>query len=480
MLYLLSYIYLGLPLAIFFLTWLRAPYSLLLSAALIIPFYFFYKDFCKEKKESLKILPIHFVLILITLAWIFFSGSGGFSFQNGDWIKHNAIFNDLIQLDWPVTYQLPDNTTVFLNYYLGWYMIPALAGKLYGLSGAFIVQFIWTTLGVVLSLVWLSKLIKKPHRLLYVMFIFFATADSLGIILLRNVNLLNFITPLEHWSTHEYSSFTTLLYWVPGQGIGIWIVMSILINLYKEKRPQDLLIWIALLMFWSPLGVIGMSPFISYMAYRQIKGGLKVNREIYLKNMSAIIILFFFYLFFSANIFASLYSKDFRGMWRADSVITWGRFGVFLFSESLLPLLLIFLSRKYLDETLKKFFYISIPILIFIPFFKYGLLNDLVMRGSIPALFVVFLCSATLLFSNKFRAQNKLLWLALAIYLIFGAITPITEINRSIQSEKNVGIPLTLPKIGDDLTVKQYIGKEDSFVAKNILSNEREYSRVSH
>ena len=146
-----------------------------------------------------------------------------------------------------------------------------------------------------------SKLIKKPHRLLYVMFIFFATADSLGIILLRNVNLLNFITPLEHWSTHEYSSFTTLLYWVPGQGIVIWIVMSILINLYKEKRPQYLLIWIALLMFWSPLGVIGMSPFISYMAYRQIKGGLKVNREIYLKNMSAIIILFFFYLFFSAK-----------------------------------------------------------------------------------------------------------------------------------------------------------------------------------
>ena len=151
-----------------------------------------------------------------------------------------------------------------------------------------------------------------------------------------------------------------------------------------------------------------------------------------------------------------------------------------LFSESLLPLFLIYLSRKYLDETLKKFFYISIPILIFIPFFKYGLLNDLVMRGSIPALFVVFLCSATLLFSNKFRAQNKLIWLALAIYLIFGAITPITEINRSVQSEKNVGIPLTLPKIGDDLTIKQYMGKEDSFVAKNILSNERKYSRVSY
>jgi len=144
---------------------------------------------------------------------------------------------------------------------------------------------------------------------------------------------------------------------------------------------------------------------------------------------------------------------------------------VFLFSESLLPLLLIYLSRKYLDETLKKFFYISIPVLIFIPFFKYGLLNVLVMRGSIPGLFVVFLCNATLLFSKIFRSQKKILWIALVICFIFGAVTPITEINRSVQSEKNVGIPLTLPKIGDELTVKQYLGSEDSFIARYLLRN---------
>ncbi len=469
MLYLFSYLYLGIPLAIFFASWLRAPYSLLFSAALLIPLYFIYKNFREDKKITIKVLPEHFILFFITIVWVYFSGSGGLSFQNGDWIKHNAILRDLIQHGWPVTYQLSDNSTAFLNYYLGWYMVPALAGKLYGFSGALVAQFLWTLIGVFLSWTWLGKITKKPHWIIYLIFIFFATADSLGISILRNFNLLNFITPLEHWSTHEYSSFTTLLFWVPGQGIGIWIVMSILIDLYKNKHFGDTLIWVSLLMFWSPLGVIGLSPFIAYMIYRYFKTSPKLDQNFSLKNISSILILFFFYLYFSANVFGSLYSKDFRGIWMADSMVSWGRFGVFLFVESLLPLFLVFLSRKYLDKTLKKFFYISIPILIFIPFFKYGLLNDLVMRGSIPALFVIFLCSSTLLLSKKFRDKQKILWIALVIYFMLGAITPITEINRSVQSQPNVGIPLTLPKIGDDITIKQYLGNEDSFVGKRIL-----------
>ena len=470
MLAIVSYIYLALPLGIFFISWLRAPYAIILVGALIVAGILLYKDLKLRTFAFPTITFRHFLLLSLVLVWIYFSGAGEFSFQNGDWIKHNAILSDLTSSEWPIRYDLVGQENTFLNYYLGWYMVPATVGKIYqNLHMAFIAQYVWTTFGVLLSFAWLSNIIKKPHWSLYVFFILFATADSLGIILLRNTNLLNFITPLEHWSTHEYSSFTTLLFWVPGQAIGIWIVMGVLFSMYKNNRLQSFPIWIALLMFWSPFGVIGLMPFITYMVYRAYKQGDVQDKLFVYHTFSAGLLMMFFYLYFDANIFRQLHGNEFSGLWLAHSSTEWGRFGVFLLSESILPLSLIFVLRSYLDKHLRSFFYIALPVLLFLPLYKYGLLNDLVMRASIPALFIVFLCSYTLLSSKKVRAQHRFLWLALIIYFILGTITPITEINRSVQSEPNIGTSYKLLDIGDEMAIKQYLGREHSYIGKYVF-----------
>jgi len=468
MLLLLSYLYLAIPLAIFFTTWLRMPYSLLLLCAIIFPGYILSKDI-KNRRIAMRPTITGIVIAVLALMWVYYSGSGGFSFQNGDWSKHNAVLGDLIQYDWPVRYKIENIGPTYLDYYLGWYTVPAFIGKLtHSLTNAFLTQYIWTVAGILLCMRWLKTITKKSSMFLYGFFMMFATADSLGILILKNTNLLNFITPLEHWSTHEYSSFTTLLYWVPGQGIGVWIVMCALIYMLQQKHAQSFSMWFALLMFWSPLGFIGMIPFGIYLLFLQIKKGAQ-NTDFLVHFIPSLFILFFFFLYYKANIFGTLYSQNFRGIWLADSPLMWGRFAVFLFSELLLPLFLIFLLRTYLGAPLKTLFYIAAPTLIFLPFFHYGLLNDLVMRGSIPSLFVIFLCSYTLLSSKKVRTKHLYIWLTLIIYFLLGAITPITEINRSLKSGKNVGIPIHIPQVGDAFTSQQYQGFGDSFMSKEIL-----------
>lgn len=469
MLEVLTYFYLALPLGIFLSTWLRKPYAVILVGALILSYLLVFRKLPRANKQP-RINVRHIVFFFIVLVWTYYSGAGGFSFQNGDWIKHNAILSDLVLKEWPIRYSTFAEGGLFLNYYLGWYMVPAVFGKIFqSMQVAFVAQFVWTLFGVFLSLAWLHKIIKKPHWSLYLCFILFGTADSLGIFLLGNTNLLNFITPLEHWSTHEYSSFTTLLYWVPGQAIGIWITMGALTDAWKQDRLQSLPIWIALLTFWSPFGVIGTLPFVGYFIYFLYKKGKLFSRTFFIHTLSGGLILLFFYLFFHANIFTSTHGKEFSGLWKADNLTTWGRFGIFLLSEALLPISLIFLLRSYLDKHLRTLFYLSIPILVLLPFYRYGLLNDLVMRASIPALYILFICGYTLISSKKIRSQHRLLWLTLITYFVLGAITPLTEINRSLHSQPNVGTIHNLQNIGDDLAIKQYLGSNNSIVDKYML-----------
>jgi hypothetical protein len=414
------------------------------------------------KKVSFKFKPLHIFALLVALGWTYLSGAGGFAFQNGDWVKHNAMLYDLVTRDWPVTYTIND-VPAFLNYYLGLYMVPALIGKLTNMQTALNAQFVWIFCGVVLSYAWLTRIIKKPRVLVIIFFILFATADSLGLIMVRNFTLFNFITPLEHWTAtpHEYSSFSTLLFWVPGQAIGLWIVMGVLIDMYKKEKTEHFPIFASLLMFWSPLGFVGMLPFALF--------AIKKNKLLLINIACALLILLFFYFYYSANIFGTLHAKEYMGLWKADARIFWLRFAIFIFSEAFVPIALIFSLKKHLDEKLKKLFYIAAIMLLTLPFFKYGLLNDLVMRSSIPSIFIIFLCSYSLLVSKRVRQQHKFLWLGLIIYFILGSVTSVTEINRAIRSEPNYGTPTHVTEIGDPLATKQYMGFEDSFIAKKIL-----------
>ena len=126
----LSVLFMVVPLFIFVSHWITTIYAAALMVGLL---YLFLKHLSDPIQSKGIEIEWKYFLILFALAfvWVYFSGIGGFTYQNGDWKKHFALFHDLVNLDWPVVHQDPMSHTgqSFLVYYFGYYLVPALIGK---------------------------------------------------------------------------------------------------------------------------------------------------------------------------------------------------------------------------------------------------------------------------------------------------------------------------------------------------------------
>src|SRR3990170_6340473 len=147
----ITYLYLGLPVVLFFLGWLRLALGLGFTAVLGWAFWHFWKEHPTDHKTEAfsfrQILPV----ALISGAWVLFSGIGGYAFQNWDHHWRNAVFHDLIAYDWPVIYSAPETGPIkMLVYYVGYWLPAAWIGKWLGWEAANAVLYLWTWLGVAL------------------------------------------------------------------------------------------------------------------------------------------------------------------------------------------------------------------------------------------------------------------------------------------------------------------------------------------
>lgn len=84
-------------------------------------------------------------MTLIALLWTGLSGTAGIGFQNWDHEKHNAMLFDLVKDTYPVFYppqkDLNINSSSPLVFYIAYYLLPAVIGKLTSYKIANIVQF---------------------------------------------------------------------------------------------------------------------------------------------------------------------------------------------------------------------------------------------------------------------------------------------------------------------------------------------------
>ncbi|WP_027205180.1 hypothetical protein [Butyrivibrio fibrisolvens] len=74
------------------------------------------------------------------------SGIGGFVWQRTDFHARNALLHDLIDYSWPVIYESGSG----LVYYLTFFLIPALVGKVLGFKAAEVVLYIISVAGVII------------------------------------------------------------------------------------------------------------------------------------------------------------------------------------------------------------------------------------------------------------------------------------------------------------------------------------------
>jgi hypothetical protein len=459
LLYVLSALYITVPLVIFAFGWMKLPFALSIGLGFI---YLLYQISKQEKaKDSLIISWKELgVICLLVIIWTLLSGAGHRGFSDGDGYKHNAILNDLIALDWPVMYQqFKTKEFVYLCYYIAYYLPAALVGKLFGWKIANIVLFGWTLAGALLALSWFLLVFKKGNKVLISsLFVFFGGLDVLGRFIMRN-KVVNG-TDWEWWARNwQYSGNTTLLFYVPQHALVGWIAMGVLVyGLMRKKHIPFFLALISCIPLWSPFVFLGLVPFVLIYWY-QNKNSFRLGEW-----LVAAVFIAYQLLYFASNL--TFFVKETgvsAWLWQVEKLVhSWVLLRLFLFYlfEFGVFVLFIVLYKKTLKNTTKKLlFSVSVCILLLLPWYKMGLLNDFVMRVSIPALWVLSLFWIELFIQKKWDLKFKA---QLFLFFILGAIYPLILFTHGVQQFSWGPPKASLTTYEDPVFRRQYLGSDKS------------------
>lgn len=427
----LSLFYLFLPIFLFFFGWLRLPFAVLLFFLFLWLFCRISQNLCvKGRGVNFKTRPEYWItLCVVVFIWVLFSGIGGFSFQNTDFYVRNPIYRDLVNQPWPVFFDfstqreavqavLGSDTVAFVYYFCFW-LPPALLSKLFAGKELFANIFLlaWAYLGVMLVLYQIHRYLKRCSWIIPGIFIFFSGFDAVGYRIASGDFELG--THLEWWSTYfQYSSNTTVLYWVFNQAIPVWLIVTLLLNLRGNGSGAGLS---ALAFGYSPFATFGMIPLAVYSIFREKRDWKKaVTWDNALIPLTMLLVFGSFYLSNPGSL----------------SVNGW----IFEYYEvgDLLPAYVLFLVLEIgiyvliLGKCLKKYSYLWVALaeLVLIPMYKMTIANDFAMRASMPALLILSICL------TRYLLEQRGIWKrwAIGLLLVLAAVTPLSELHRSVSN----------------------------------------------
>jgi hypothetical protein len=420
-----TYLYLLIPILLFIGGWLKLVFSIPLILITLAALYLSLKDFDDyiELPINRKNLIKCGIIFVVLAAWVIFSGIGGFSYQNEDHHVRNAVLHDLITFDWPVIFTYcgsPNQSQGALIYYLAFWLPAALYGKFFGFFAANLFLYIWTLMGVVLFFYLLSRYIKKVSFFVLWTFMFWSGLDFPGHII-KWFQIPSIGKHIEWWAAiFQYSSNTTALYWVFNQAIAPWLILALTLN---NKNLKNILFIYSMCFLYAPFSCIGLAPFIAVIvlfknsfSFNNIKGCISIQNLV-----AAPLIILIALLYYMSNS-DSLGNKEFFNVFE-----NFNMYFIFIFLEVLLFLILIF--HKNIKNPI---YYVTLAILVLLPFYKAGGANDFVMRVSLPALMMLMIMVIQYL-SSKDKSNNALKFI-LIFSLLIGSITPFNEIYRSVEN----------------------------------------------
>lgn len=419
------------------------------------------------------------VFVCVITAFLLALLAGNLSFiwgiEQGDWYKHNTILNDLVNLDWPVRYDIGYS----LNYYLGIYLFPALIGKIFSsYLVAKIALGLWTVIGLAIGLLNiynLYRLGKYDNKVLIaitILLFIFSGIDVLRPILKYHALPL----PGEHieWSQTyrfylnvdrgdgtkiniatiegdplQYPSIITSLAWAPQHFMPIVLILPILI----DKKFKTALLLMGLSLIWSPFALLGIGLSALIQLITNFKRHEKYNWKSIISYLMLLAILAAPQLYF--------YSRHVDVSFPVVPIAGFENWYMFILTE-LSPLVFIFIFLfKFLEKSERISVFLLLAILFFLPMFRFGwqAVSDLILRTSTPLIFSLLLIYIQALL----RVDDKLRIFVVALLFFIGVITPFNEVYRISQGtlmvpySDNIASP-------DDINLRQqyylqYLGK---------------------
>ena len=401
-------LFLTVPLFIFFLGYLRLPVGIPLTLIFVGIVCYSVSD-CLNDPDGVKLskqdhdlkIPVSYLIgFAVTALFIsYVSGVGEYIYSFDDHEYRRAILRDLINYDWPVIFSNSTQTNPevikalgtdsgnrALLYYFIYWLPSAVAGKTFGFEIGNLVLLLWNSIGIFLTFLAVSLKIKKITAWVPFFYVFFSGLDIIP-------DFVYLFTEYNGW--HWYEGYVPVMSYVSNfrelasvnnQMVPCFLIVALLL-LSKNTRSMGLT---AGIMFcYSPWAVFGILPMVGAILF-----GKKNKAKKMLKNLqnlfsvanitSALLLLFVFGSFYLSN----SEGVDYRGFaWTFyDHPIMFIPCYIVFIAIEVLPFVVILFKR----EKNNAVFWAVLVTLMILPWYKVSDVNDLSMRGSMPALF--FLC----------------------------------------------------------------------------------------
>lgn len=419
----------------------RLHWALIFTAVIAVSLFFTVKNVKTREGErsiELKIKDI-VILSLISLVWVFFTGIGEFSWATADHVYRYAILNDLVHYKWPVIYDTSHyhsalgaagDKAVFVYYFPFW-SIPALIGKLTGLTFARILLCIQSAIGILIIIIGMFFVAGKKNYAYVVALLMFSTFDFIPFTFLDLVT--EYTKGWEDWNmwlvVHSdcFQMMNVFNQCIPG-----WIVAVLLM---QKKNTDYLGILGGLLFCYTPWAVIGMVPIV---VYKFIISDEK--KKIFTPGNIAVpaAILFFLAPYYTlghmgrSGIIFDMYNS-FGDYLKAFACFVVFEFGLWI---------LVLWPRKgsvpseKIKENKSLLIVVTIAMLLLSLYRMGGESNDLILRGSMLPMFILTLLLAEKLsVTVEMRKKKNTISLRSAGFLgmfFISALTPIMLMIASI------------------------------------------------
>ncbi|MBR1796553.1 MAG: hypothetical protein IJ757_00840 [Clostridiales bacterium] len=418
----LAIVHLYIPVILFFAGWFNIPVAII-GIALILGAVIL---FCKDNRDGDSLLKSFkstrglvwlLLSLLILLMMSILTGAGGLVTSSDDWSKHYFIIEQMGRSSWPVTIDYQGKTGV-LSYYIGSYMLPALFMKMTGSTlVSDVVLLIWVVAGLLMCALLIYSTVRnaKPYKLFIIacVIVLFCTFMLPCKILLSSLQPEDLMSGFLWFGAHAnvvYSSDVNQIRWAFAQAVPGWLCTALFFK-YRYRRNHWGIILSSSILYSAFVFIGLLIMMVALAVYDCIKGKYKefIKPENIISVMPAFIVALVYLFSYmqpkSINDGMSFSFIDWNGHWAAFVLLhcTW------------LPFILILRNSKHRDMLV----FVSV-FLLAISFVEMGEFNDLCLRSTIPAMFI--LC---ILFLEKVLDDSTAWWVrSLLLILMFLMFIP--------------------------------------------------------
>jgi hypothetical protein len=478
-----SLFYLAFPVAIFLANWFWWPYALTLVVCLLLLVGQGWAVLRRDRNRPGEALwPASMSAghalgtAVVTFLVAYFSGVGGFGHQRGDWEKHNAMLTHLTEGPWPVRLGSDSGAAEgsYLTYYVAYYLPATLVGRVLGIEASHLALFVWTLAGLWLSALWVVRLARVTAWPVWAAWFVLSGMDVVPAAFVWLIDTgWTLANGVEFWSLFgAYWSNVGLLLWTPQHMLPGWLATALIVSRAEDRRDGSVAPIVgALTVIWSPFVTLGLVPVALAVLAR---GGWRRVMGPSLVAAAAIGV--------ACALAMSGVSREAipRGWTGAGTglpawLLTWLGLLLFEFGAHVVLMLAIMRASGHSGDGHRwnlTWLAAAVVTLTVLPVYRLGLYNDLMMRGSIPAYFLLWIVLLRVLqpaLREPWRPAVVLLLACLGV----GSIVPLNQHRTQIMRTG------AYPNFIDDLPSRpinslpprvrdQYIGSPDSFYARRL------------